>query len=198
MKAFKTTKRIFLLLILLNLAAGSLVAGAFILIRRENQQAASFLSEVEEATKIEGNLKSIKAIMLDTEKKRASLDSYFIHDKDLITFLDEMNTLGKSAGVELSVQSVDIDVSSEKALFTEALKLSLQTKAAWPDTYHFLSLLETLPFKVSFEQVSINHESDESVTPAGAKAKPKNILWDGTFTLRILKMRDVPLSPKES
>lgn len=131
----------------------------------------------------EDRLKSTKGLALETESQRESLDRYLIGKDSIVDFIKEVEGLGALSGVDLEVNSVGVEgfeiVDGTENKTIELLNLDLSTEGSWRETFYLVSLLESLPYKVSFNRLFLNKDSGFE---GGS-------LWNGTIGLSVLKIK---------
>ena len=166
-------KRFFIVFLGLTILAGLIFALGIYTIIKKDTKVSILAEELEIEAKKDRVLSLMKETLEDTTLERARLDSYFIENEDIVTLLEDIEILGKIAGVDLSFESVVVDTDMEGAL-----NLQIVTNGSFKDIYYVLTLLEVLPVKVSFGNISI--------TKALEKNKEKRGQWDGSFRITIL------------
>jgi len=123
----------------------------------------------------------IKKLMAETPVEQTQVAGYVVTDEHVVTFIEEVESLARRAGVEGSVDTVttgsypDVDVKQ-----WEGLSVLISTTGSWADTYQFLSLLERLPYQSNIKAAQIQKSDPE---------KENNELWEGDFTLVVLKQK---------
>ena len=166
-------KRFFSMLLGLNIIVGLIFALGIYTIIKKDTKVSILAEELEIEAKKDRVLSLMKETLEDTTLERAKLDSYFIENEDIVTLLEEIEILGEVAGVDLSFESVVVDTDVEAAL-----NLQIVTIGSFKDTYYILTLLEVLPVKISFGNISI--------TKTLEKNKEKRGQWRGSFRVTIL------------
>jgi len=148
----KGTKKIAVVALVLNICAG-IAYGMFYMsvgeIRAEVAKTAQTLQQKLVLQEIE---QSERHVISDTKQKREKLQSYFITEEEAVSFIEQLETLSTVAGVSLSISSVDVK--------KEGLSVQLNTESAWTETYHFLTLVESMPLKVSIDQARFRYNGN--------------------------------------
>lgn len=185
------TKKIIIVLIIMNLVIFSSYFYLFANIKRINETVSARSIQSESEIKKDERLRSIKNLMDDTKKEREQIANLFVQPANPVDFIEMVESLGKIANVRLEVQSVGIDALKNKIdSSTESFRLSLKTEGLWANTFHLLSLLESMPFKVSFDNVNLEKISETS-NLVGNKEK-SSIYWIGAFDFSVLKIKNPP------
>ncbi|HAO64493.1 TPA: hypothetical protein DCQ44_00750 [Candidatus Taylorbacteria bacterium] len=89
-----------------------------------------------------------------------------------ITFIDQVETLGKSAGLIMktkSVSSVPGDTNT-----TKTFKMQTEASGSWNDVMYFLSQIENLPYNIHLETVSVHKDTGPQ--------------WNGTFDISVTEL----------
>src|SRR3989344_1541079 len=109
---------------------------------------------------------SIKII----EEERALLETHFARSSDIVPFLDAIEELGRKAGDEAEVTSVDISKDQT------ALIVGMKASGSFGNLYKFLTLLENSPYMLEFAAVDIKREAGLS----------DSTVWDAVFRIKLL------------
>ncbi|MBU6431563.1 MAG: hypothetical protein KGJ58_04290 [Patescibacteria group bacterium] len=185
------TKNIIIVLIALNLAVFGACFYLFANIKKIDKAVSERLIQIESESKKDKSLRSIKNLMNNTKKEREQIVGLFVQPNGTVDFIEAVESLGKIADVKLATESVGVDALNGKATSSaELFRLSVKTEGTWSGTIHLLSLLENMPYKVSFEKASLDKVSDES-----SFAKDKRQVfpyWNGDFTFNALKIKNPP------
>ena|SRR3989344_4486610 len=115
---------------------------------------------------------NLKKTISDTRAEQGALDSYFVDPDNFVPFVEEIEALGKRAGVALTVESAALTDSNRN------LALTLSAGGTFEQIFYFLSLLEAFPAKITFDRVWIA----KSVTAKGQLSPLKP--WEGRSTLK--------------
>ena len=118
---------------------------------------------------------TIRKIVRDTSDEREKINSYFVTDEGLVSFLEDIEGLGTRAGVNLEVQSVSVGNTIDKDGLVSPLRLSLESEGTITEIYYILSLLEAYPKALSVRRVQIYQ-------------RPDTLVWVGTFDIEVIKV----------
>lgn len=186
----KTRKNI-IILIILNLAVFGLYYYLLVNIRQSNIDTSSKLAQINLETLKKEQLQSVKILMDETKTQRDKVANLFIQQDGSVGFIEMMESLGVTADVKLSIESVGISDSKNKiGSSTESIQLVVKTEGVWTNVIHLLSMLESLPFKVSFDTVILNKIPEApSLTPSKIKKKSLSY-WKGSFGFSVLKIKN--------
>lgn len=180
------------ILFALNLVVFGLYYYLLTNMRRTGIDVSSKLTQINlEALKKE-QLQSIKILLDETKIQRSKVNNLFVQIDGSVGFIEKVESLSKTAGVKLIIESVGIDtLKTEIGSGTEFIRLAVRTEGLWVNVVHLLNILENLPFKVSFDTVVLNRISEApSLTPSKTKEKSP-IYWNGSFGFSVLKIKNV-------
>lgn len=193
MKKISHTHKILIVAVFFAFISLSLYGFLFWQVKSENEKASTLLQEAEQDIEKEKTLRAAKISLEKNETLIKAIDTYFIPRDGVVPFIEELEKLGKDSGVMLSVGAVSTEVDPKvKDDFKETLRLRLETTGSWKDTFYFLSLIESLPYRAQVEQIalSLSGASDSLNFGNETKRTPnKNESWKGIFDVTILKMR---------
>ena len=160
----------------------------FIGIKNKNESISLVANEIDIALEKEVKLKSIKNLIKDTENDRAKLNAYFVVDDKVIDFIEDIENLAKDTNVDLKVMSIDINDDGnntpQQNNISELLQLNLKVAGLWDNLFHFISLVDELPFRVDISKVNLQVVYDSN-------NKDKNPTdWEGMFVVSVLKLKE--------
>lgn len=105
----------------------------------------------EQAGGIE-DYKNIKRVLDDTEKDRLVIEEYFVNKDSSVLFIKKLEEIGAITKTPVSIVSADIENK-------KFLKVDLNISGSFADVYKALSLMEAMPYKVSFKKVYFKKNS---------------------------------------
>ncbi|MEK7070357.1 MAG: hypothetical protein AAB966_00965 [Patescibacteria group bacterium] len=157
-------------------------------IKKTDKEVSSRLIQIESEVKKEELLRSTKSLMDDTRKEREQLASFFVQPKGEVDFIEAVESLGRTAGVKLEIESVGVEtLKSKTSSSTELFRLSVKTEGSWGGVIHLLTLLENMPFSILFENLNLGKISGGSNSKDN-KQEPSSY-WGGNFTFSVLKIK---------
>lgn len=184
MKQFKTTKQILALTMILAIASVVFYVLFFNNVKGKNETISTIINDIDIAIQKETRLKSAKDIIKDTETGRGKLDTYFIDNEEIIDFIEEIEKIGRDIGVEIEIISVSIsDSKIQRDNISEVLNLDLKAEGKWSSVFHFLALIEKMPFKINISKINL-----QVVYNDGDKKNSSGI-WKGFFSISAIKLR---------
>ncbi|HEY4518383.1 MAG TPA: hypothetical protein VJG48_02040 [Candidatus Paceibacterota bacterium] len=157
-----------IVLILLNIGA---IGIWFVLLSRTKAASATVARESEQLlaeNSKESYLSSASRDLRASESNQKYLMSLFVEEGSEVSFLERVEALGKHAGVDVKI----VDFSR----VGDQLRLSVQTKGNFQDIYYYLRLVESLPFALSVDSVSIRN---------GIVGEKGNVFWEGVFGMTL-------------
>ena len=184
-----STKKIFSLVVFINIFFIIAALFLFVTIRTKNRSISSKQNSIESILKADDQLVVLQSSLEETKKDRAKLETFLVDKETIATFLEYIEALGKTAGVKASVASLSEDtrfpVSGSEV---PVLRLVLNASGSWQAVYRYLNLLQNLPYREEISSVTLRNETGATY---GADGKvidaKKNHTWNGTFELAILK-----------
>lgn len=180
MMPFRSTK--FLLTLSIALAAGALIAYAFLwfLFVGEQGRVAVLAGKLTDAEQARVGDASLKTLLSETAPKRARADALFVGKDGVAAFLKELEQVGVSAGVKTTVVKVAKKEGEEENAKhanagIETLTVAVEAEGSFAGAHRFLALIERVPRPISLSRVSFSRSEK------GA--------WNGVFEFEVLKIK---------
>lgn len=185
----KTIKIIIFLSILNSIVFGSCFY-LFMNINNVDKEVSLRLNQIESEVKKDESLRSIKNLMNDTKEDRGQIERLFVQPNGTVDFIETVELLGRTADVKIEVESVGVSAFKNKTASstTELFNLSFKTEGSWQNTMHLLSLLDNMPYKISFENVNLSKISGSSGSDKNKEENPS--YWNGSFNFTVLKIKN--------
>ncbi|MFH1170254.1 MAG: hypothetical protein V1704_01705 [Candidatus Vogelbacteria bacterium] len=155
-----------IIVISLNLVG---LMGVFFLSRQLNRDVNQVVTAYQEFyTSAHGqeDLLALTKILTETADARATLGTAFLSGDALISFIERLEGLARTAGVTFKLDEPKVTVGKNASL-----ELSFQAEGSFTGLYHFLSLLENLPYRFDWQSVAWTFNSGTT--------------WSGNFSLII-------------
>ncbi len=180
MKLTDINKKIILSIALIigaNIFALGVLGFAVIKIRKMNESVILARSEILLKEKENNEAKALKAELLNLAFDKDKIDAIFIGQKDIINFIEEIESLAKKTKVDMEFKSVDVSgkSSEEKPIF------QFKASGAFSDIFHYLVLLENAKYQVVFDSISLQKR----------ESKEFSDIWEANFTLRLLSYNGI-------
>lgn len=118
---------------------------------------------------------TVRRVVRDTQTQRQQLDSYFVTEPEFVSFLEEIESLGASAGAPIQVQSVGIGKPIDKDELVVPLELDLRSEGTLRGVFHVLTLLEAYP--------KVMHVRSARITQ-----HPTDLNWVGAFNVEVIQV----------
>ncbi len=163
----KTRRALFLWLLNVLILTGSL-AFAY-LIRRDAETVISAYTEQYLAARAQADLINWRQTLAASAEDLTKVRSAFVSRQSLIKFIEELETVARESGVNLTLD--------EPVLGPTSLTLSLKVGGSFINLYRWLGRLENLPYQLTFERINLK---------AGAGAG-----WSGDLSLVLGSFLDV-------
>lgn len=144
--------------------------------------------------KRDADLRATKNSLSANEDKIMELDSFFVASDKAVDFIETIEAIGRQTGVTLTIGSVSTEANLRNPNdFKEIIKMRLQAGGSWQGVYHFLTVLENLPYGLSVDTASItlNISSQNlffSTSPTTRRRTEKEA-WIGHFDVSVLKIK---------
>ncbi len=174
---FKTKEKIIANGLFLFFAIGA-YAGVYWGVEKYKKDALDLQSSVKSVEANEVLFIATKNAYLNTESERMLVDGFVLRADEVVMFLERLESLAQTVGVEMETDSVSTAVYGDKGSAWETFVVNFSTEGSWTLTYRFLSLLEHLPYLSKLTQVTV----EKSLTG-------EESFWRGTFRLEVLKRK---------
>lgn len=129
----------------------------------------------------EASFKATRALLESIGETPPGIDGYFLQDSNTVQFIEQIEVLARRAGVSpLKINSVMTQpLPSAGAGDVEEIKLDAQTEGDWGKTTRFLSMLESIPFPASFQNLSLGKAGEEKGVT----------VWSLSFIMTVAKLK---------
>lgn len=135
----------------------------------KRSEAAGFKTELEGFQDMLGSQSELVATVSNTEYQRSLIDSYFISETSFVPFIEQLEELATSTGVQLEKGAL--------AGGDGSLTFTFRTEGSFNDTYYFLSLIERIPVGLTIERADL-----QSLT-VQQNDMTEEIVWKGDFNV---------------
>jgi len=179
----KTTKTLFIVGLIAVIIGLALTYGFFLVIKQKVEATASKETELAGRESLEAQNRSLKLLLADVKPDIEKLSTRIIGPEGVVSFIEEIESLGKEIRVTTKIESVAIEPNEKLKETHELLKLTVLTQGNWHSVFQFLTMMETLPYKTIIDGVTFNRRSGGEEGAAGGS------VWNGSMTLRVLKQK---------
>ncbi|MCI0532813.1 hypothetical protein L0Y49_01180 [bacterium] len=167
----RTTQKIFALAIALNVGALSLFGFEWVFLENKIEQNEAMLKELQALSLRDDTTRDLEFFFDNTAEERARLETFFINRESVLDFIEEIESLGRHAGVTLTIESVGKrDDTLEIAVFGEG---------SFENVLYFSALMEHTPYRIVFPSISFERKKETG-----------NDLWDVRGTIRLISFVD--------
>ena len=186
MKKNKQFKGIIIILSLIIFVLFGAYYFLYLEIKQKNENIAILQSNLSMQDNKQEYVLSTQRILQNMKLDIDNINSSIVSKEGDVGFIEGLESLARENNIKITIDSL---LFEDQAAFNPAAVTSLRVKAKiegdWSGVYTFLSELESLPYKVKMDKVSIENgdaEADLSVvTPSTG--------WQGFFELHVLKYK---------
>jgi len=109
---------------------------------------------------IQANYSLYKRMLKDTENERERINNLIINKNSVADFISNLEKIAKKNEIDLTKT---VSVEKEKVSAKESfLKVSLRVKGELAKVYHYMELIENLPYKIRIKKMSLASSSFSS------------------------------------
>ncbi len=127
-------------------------------ITSQGEELALQAKEVADYSAREQTYRELSLLVDETKKDHEELQTYLLTEEGTINFLTMAENLAKEGEVELVTDVLKVE-EKEKSQF-DTLTITFSTKGMKSRVYSFVKLLETLPYNVRIESISIQAQTE--------------------------------------
>jgi hypothetical protein len=189
------TKTFFVVTILLIVSIFDFYA--YYIISDQDSRVVQSMSDLDQEMKKSLNLDKVKKVVKETEISRGQIQNYFIPAGGEVGFIESLESIGRISSVEVKVDNVDlgsakdwpgISTAAEQNTF-QLVKVRLSVIGNWNNVNRYWQLLENLPYRVSFDHISLLTSSIGSLTDKKVKDSNRGPVWQIGFDVSVLKKK---------
>ncbi|QSH39131.1 hypothetical protein JXR01_02375 [Candidatus Kaiserbacteria bacterium] len=169
-----------LLIILVSVGVFAVFASSFMYIwlflevRATLTQVSASAEEAQILATQNAHTQTVRRIVRDTQEQIGELNTYFLAEKEIVAFLEDIENLGEHAGAVIDVRTVSVEEAIDKDESIIPLELTLSSTGTLQQVFYTLSLLEVYPKALTFERVSLTQH-------------PTDFSWNGVFNVTVLQ-----------
>jgi hypothetical protein len=116
-----------------------------------------------------------------TAPKWTSLQNFFVRSNDVVSLIELLESFGPLTKTDVVISSIEADNMDGVPAGKEGkIKMHISVKGAWNSVLRVLALVESLPYKLS-----INNLRAGSTVNTSAKANEAKSSWDMAFDLQV-------------
>lgn len=171
----------------ISLALAIIIGGAyaffFVAVKNKNKSIAEFLSKNEELAGRESRLRFSKSSLKIEQSNIDKLTSYFIKEKDIVSFAKKIEALGAESGTTLSLELLEPGVAEGSI---PVLNFRVKAKGEFTEVMKLTALLENYPVKFEWKSVRLVRDDSSTVPTVAQNAKTSRAVapqWIVTISL---------------
>lgn len=136
------------------LIAFAAVSFVYTSIKRTDAFVAGTEETIRSKIERENVLRGLTRLAEETEASREELLTHVVSVENPASFIEEVERLGRQAGVSIEIGSVDIEDSAANSL--NSVSLSVRAEGSWDRVVRFVRATEILPYGVSVSDLSLD------------------------------------------
>jgi len=181
----RDTKKSFLFPLGLLVIIWALVGSFSWIINVKKGETSELMANITAQSSRKNEIKTLAKKLLDLNDKIEKTDSFILlpGQEELVKFIEKIEFMGKTAEVLLTINSIEAEAKSPDAPAKtyEDLNLKLDVVGSFKQVFHFMSLIENLPYHVSIKQVGLNGNMER-------EEKVEKSVWSGDFIFKVSKL----------
>ena len=151
-------------------------------IENKNKHTSVVLATLADKVKQKENMKSLVEKISKVSEMSDTINSYFVNGKEVDSFINYLENLGASAGVELEVQNFDVSTTSK-----EILNVTISTKGNFSNTMKTLMLIENAPYKINITKTFLDQSTESSnPDPKNPEKQINTSFWRSEISFNVL------------
>ncbi|MFA5831539.1 MAG: hypothetical protein WC878_06965 [Candidatus Paceibacterota bacterium] len=165
----KKINKITLLFAIADIVLISLYGLLFFTVKQTNVQTAEIYSSLYRRASDKGILLRLEKTLKETASQRALLDDYLVTPSETLTFIEQIEDLGKKSQTDVLVTSL-----SNPKKKGDPFLLDFTARGSFQNMNRLFSLVEAMPFRVSIKEISLSAEEKE---------KESAPIWNASFKI---------------
>jgi hypothetical protein len=129
---------------------------SFFWIKTQNQKISILNQNIIDSGKKLEEQNNLERTIEITENERKELGKYFLSSRNVVSFLEEIESYGQISNTKLEIKNVEYDNEGE------TLKFKITGQGYYSDVYHLLLVLENAPYEFHFNEILFNLGSKEA------------------------------------
>lgn len=146
-----------LFVVLLSLTLSAIVAlGVYGVYRigAEDRSVAELLKSADESAGKLTLFQSVRALQSNAGADIAAFERLALTNETLVPMIETIENVGRSLGLETKIISVDKVAKGKDASALGGFRVAVESDGGWSGSLAFLKALESLPYRVNFEETS--------------------------------------------
>ncbi len=182
-KPFKKIKTTFWLNFLLMIIFLSAYGYFFYVVKSTRENVATLTKETTILEKEELDAGQIKKDLASSVASREEIVSYFVEAGNPVPFENKIEGFGKSTNVKVSFDGLDVRKNPNR------LDVSFSANGSFADVYRFLAMIESAPYEISINNVSLQQTYPQGLSLDGKKTLPND--WSLRISLSVYSISGV-------
>lgn len=172
------TQQLLILSIVLALASLAIYVALLLYIQNTNREISVLANSIGVRGQQEMNLRSVQTIAEDTLKDRQKLDTYFVSQDSVVSFIETVEQLAVPTGTLIEITTVEEHEGLEPNDAYAFLRIQFTARGSWSEIFHLISLTEALPFDVEIERTNLEKDGGD-----------EGELWRGAVSIQVVMAR---------
>ncbi|MDB5238764.1 MAG: hypothetical protein JWO00_99 [Candidatus Parcubacteria bacterium] len=123
--------------------------------------------------------KAIKALASTTADSRARLATLFVPADDAVSFIQDMESIGRTSGATVSIASIGENSTASAAKGSVgSINAHITVAGPWSSVMNAVELFEVLPYKIRIDRLILNTSIE-----AADRSKPAARSWQASFDI---------------
>lgn len=167
MKSILSNKRI-LILVPVNIALVLLCVFFIRGIHAYEEKTADVYKQIDISKKSQLSYLALKQSIQNTQSSREKIEQFIVSQDETVSFIEKIEGLSVKTGAVVNLTNVSRTSSGENS----SLMFTVNADGTFREVYHFLSLVEMLPYRLSVKSVSFALDTDSVASGVASGAVP--------------------------
>lgn len=156
----------------------------FKVIQNKNEHTSKVLTVLAEKMTDKKNNETLVKKFSEIEAVNDGINSYFVDQTKMDTFVDYLEKLGSNNNTELSVKNVEVSTRQDNVLLVKVL-----INGNFTNVMRVIYLLENAPYNISLTQAFVNKEiTTTEVDVKGIRKETGSSSWQASVSFSILSL----------
>lgn len=176
MRSFNKTTILLGAALTLVFIAGGAYTFFFVAMKNKTQATAELSEKLKELSGKESHILSARASLKNEETNVEKLNTYFIKEREIITFTKKIEALGSQSGTVLTLEALEPGFSEKTVPY---LNFRIKASGEFSNIARLLMLLENFPGKFEWKTVRLVRNDSAAPQPvvSGGKEASLTPLW---------------------
>lgn len=142
-------------------------------------------TELASLRELEAKTRSINQTVNESKEERDRLNLYFITKDTIQNFIRELESIAERLGVIFNLENIEVKKDAKQSTKGSYLRLSLTAEGSFVNVFHFLRVMESLPYQIRFNTISISRIESEDVNDVRGRS-----FWQNKMTVDLMSYVD--------